>query len=348
MYLALPVNAKVKYMERVGIWCVGNILVDNIKVISDWPVPETLVLVEKTQLSPGGGAVNVALDLARAIPGFPLYLGGKIGTDYFGDFLLDYFKKYPINLQSVVRTNKAETAWTDVMTEKSTGKRTFFHHTGAADFYASADIMPFASINAKIFYFAYPSLLKALDTPDDDYGCKAGRIFYELKKQGFMIAMDCVSAAAPDFFQNRILPALQNVDILILNEYETQLATNMVIDIKNKNILSQALGYLAQKGPATVVIHYPKGAAVYHNRQISFHHSYKVNQNEIKGSVGAGDAFSAGLLYGIHEGWDINKSINLASAMARFNLTDLSATEGIKRLTEIQNWQKTAPKYLPE
>lgn len=187
-------------MKRVGIWCVGNILVDNIKVISDWPAPETLVLVEKTQLSPGGGAVNVALDLARAIPDFPLYLGGKIGTDYFGDFLLDYFKKYPIDLTTIVRDDTAETPWTDVMTEKSTGKRTFFHHTGAADFYSASDILPFASaINAKIFYFAYPSLLKSLDAPDDEYGCKAGRVFKALKEQDFIIAMDCVSAATPIF-----------------------------------------------------------------------------------------------------------------------------------------------------
>lgn len=336
-------------MKRVGIWCVGNILVDNIKVISDWPAPETLVLVEKTQLSPGGGAVNVALDLARAIPDFPLYLGGKIGTDYFGDFLLDYFKKYPIDLTTIVRDDTAETPWTDVMTEKSTGKRTFFHHTGAADFYSASDILPFASaINAKIFYFAYPSLLKSLDAPDDEYGCKAGRVFKALKEQDFIIAMDCVSAATPDFFQNRILPALKNVDILILNEYETQLATNMEINIHDKNSLSQALKFLAQKGPQTVVIHYPKGAAVYHHGQISFHYSYRVAQDEIKGSVGAGDAFSAGLLYGIHEGWDMDKIIDLSSAMARFNLTDLSATEGIKPLSEIQNWQKSALKYTTD
>lgn len=138
------------------------------------------------------------------------------------------------------------------------------------------------------------------------------------------------------------------MDILILNEYETQLATNMEINIHDKNSLSQALKFLAQKGPQTVVIHYPKGAAVYHHGQISFHYSYRVAQDEIKGSVGAGDAFSAGLLYGIHEGWDMDKIIDLSSAMARFNLTDLSATEGIKPLSEIQNWQKSALKYTTD
>lgn len=64
--------------------------------------------------------------------------------------------------------------------------------------------------------------------------------------------------------------------------------------------------------------------------------------------MGAGDAFSAGLLYGIHEGWDMDKIIDLSSAMARFNLTDLSATEGIKPLSEIQNWQKSALKYTTD
>ncbi len=332
-------------MDRSGIWCVGNILVDNIKVISDWPAQETLVYVEKTQLSPGGGAVNVALDLARLGAGFPIHLGGKIGKDYFGNYLKGYFKDYLICTQSIVSEDKLETAWTDVMTEKHTGKRTFFHHTGAGDAYKKADIQKYAHIPAKIFYFAYLSLLKSLDEFDENYGCKAGQLFKELQSQGFIIAMDCVSAATPLFFKERILPALSYVDILILNEYEAKLATAQNVDVQNSDSLKAALEFLSQKGPQIIVIHYPKGAAVYHKGQISFHKSYQVLPSEIKGSVGAGDAFSAGLLYGLHEEWDLDKAIDLACCMARFNLTHLSATEGIKTLSEMQAWQKTAIKY---
>lgn len=335
-------------MERRGIWCAGNILVDNIKVISGWPERETLVYVEQTQYSPGGGAVNVALDLARLGADFPIHLGGKIGKDYFGHYLKDYLKNYPICTQSIVSEDKLKTAWTDVMTEKHAGKRTFFHHTGASDFYNVEDIKKYSHIPAKIFYFAYLSLLKSLDEFDEEYGCKAGQLFKDLKSQGFIIAMDCVSAATPLFFKERILPTLPYVDILILNEYEAKLATGQNVDVQDSDSLKAALAFLSQKGPQIIVIHYPKGAAAYHKGQISFHKAYQVSLSEIKGSVGAGDAFSAGLLYGLHEEWCLDKAIDLACCMARFNLTHLSATEGIKPLAEMQAWQKTAIKKTKE
>ncbi len=329
-------------MARNGIWCVGNILVDNIKLISQWPAPETLVYVEKNQLSPGGGAVNVALDLARAGANFPLYLGGKIGQDHFGDYLLNYFKNYPIDTASIKREAGLETPWSDVMTEKHSGRRTFFHHTGAADYYSAEDICAYQHIPAKIFYLAYLSLLKSLDEKCPHFGCKAGGVLKELKEEGFIIAMDCVSAASPQFFEQRILPLLPYVDILILNEYEACLATGKEVNIKDENSLKDALLFLSQQGAKTIVIHYPQGAAAYHEGQISFHSSYKVTPDEIKGSVGAGDAFSAGLLYGLHEEWDIAQAIDLACTMARFNLTHISATEGIKPLAQMQQWQKQA------
>ncbi len=332
-------------IKRNGIWCVGNILDDNIKRINDWPQRETLAFVDKIELSPGGGAVNVALDLARAELDIPLYLGGKIGHDHFGNFLMAYFKNYNIDLRAIEKDKESITAWTDVMTEKNTGKRTFFHHTGAADTYHVEDIKKHISIPSKIFYIAYLSLLKSLDAPDTHYGCKAGALFAHLQAQGFIVAMDCVSAATPSFFQDRIIPALPYVDILILNEYEAQLATAMDIDIHNEDSLSKALKFLNQKGPRTIVIHFPQGAAAYHQDQISFHKSYKIPSQDIKGSVGAGDAFSAGLLYGLHEDWDIHQSIDLACCMARYNLTHLSATEGIKPLKEMRIWQQEAVKY---
>jgi len=43
-------------------------------------------------------------------------------------------------------------------------------------------------------------------------------------------------------------------------------------------------------------------------------------------TLGAGDAFCAGMLYGIHQGWELEASLRLGCANAYFNLFNVSAT----------------------
>ena len=64
--------------------------------------------------------------------------------------------------------------------------------------------------------------------------------------------------------------------------------------------------------------------------------SRKLEPREIIGSVGAGDAFCAGFLYGCHERWTLTESIKLAHACARASLLCANAIDGAKTLEELQ------------
>jgi sugar/nucleoside kinase (ribokinase family) len=66
-------------------------------------------------------------------------------------------------------------------------------------------------------------------------------------------------------------------------------------------------------------------------------------QEEIIGSVGAGDAFCAGLLYGCHERWPLAQSIQLAHACARASLLCANAIDGAKSLEELKQEIDSAP-----
>ena len=61
-----------------------------------------------------------------------------------------------------------------------------------------------------------------------------------------------------------------------------------------------------------------------------------LEQEEIIGSVGAGDAFCAGFLYGCHESLSLTESIYLAHACARASLLAANAIDGAKTLEELQ------------
>ena len=58
---------------RRGIACAGNWIVDIVHTIDAWPQKSDLVHIRAEVIGVGGGAANVALDLAAFQTGLPLY-----------------------------------------------------------------------------------------------------------------------------------------------------------------------------------------------------------------------------------------------------------------------------------
>ena len=63
--------------------------------------------------------------------------------------------------------------------------------------------------------------------------------------------------------------------------------------------------------------------------------SLKISPEEIKGTVGAGDAFCAGCLYGIYNNYTDTQILEFASAAAACNLLEANAVDGMKPRNEI-------------
>ena len=70
--------------------------------------------------------------------------------------------------------------------------------------------------------------------------------------------------------------------------------------------------------------------------------SLKIPKEEIKGSVGAGDAFCAGCLYGLYHHYRDQQILEFASAAAACNLFAANSIDGMRSAEEIL---KVAEKY---
>jgi sugar/nucleoside kinase (ribokinase family) len=66
-------------------------------------------------------------------------------------------------------------------------------------------------------------------------------------------------------------------------------------------------------------------------------------EGQIVSTVGAGDAFCAGMLYGIYQEWDLEKTMRFANAMAGVCLTNMSCSGGMKTLEETTRFMKEMP-----
>ena len=69
--------------------------------------------------------------------------------------------------------------------------------------------------------------------------------------------------------------------------------------------------------------------------------SLEIPSSEIKGSVGAGDAFCAASLYGIYNGFTDKEILEFASAAAACNLFSENSVDGMRSAEEITKMLKT-------
>jgi sugar/nucleoside kinase (ribokinase family) len=78
-------------------------------------------------------------------------------------------------------------------------------------------------------------------------------------------------------------------------------------------------------------VHHPEGAvAVSASGEIAVTGSVKVPASDIVGTVGAGDAFYAGVLFGLHEDWPLERCLALGNAAAATSLRAATTSASIQ------------------
>lgn len=324
---------------RNGICCAGNMIVDITYPIETWPRQNELThITEGIQSSTGGSVCNTITDLARLDPTLPLIASGFAGHDAEGDFILREMAKYPnIDLSMVRRDGR--TSFTAVMSNNQTKERTFFQHAGANAYYGEEHI-DWERLNVNIFHIGYILLLPALDAPDDEYGTKMARLLHRAQQAGMKTSIDVVSEAG-ERFAKLVTPALRYADYCVINELEAQQTTGILLREENGTLhpenMDAALHRLKELGVSTwAVIHCPElGCGLDENGVYYEVPSLKLPPDWIRGTVGAGDAFCAGILYSAEKQLPMEQALKLAACSAAASLHEISASDGVRSAKEV-------------
>lgn len=321
------------YNNRKGIIAGGNWIVDHIKLIEVYPEEERLANILMEITSNGGAPYNLLVSLYKMQTNIPLEGIGVIGEDEDGKLILEECHAMAIDAAQIREIPDATTSYTDVMTVRSTGRRTFFHYRGANALLDQTDF-DFSRTRARIFHFGYLLLLDRLDMIDENGQTGASVILKNAKNQGLLTSIDIVSEQS-DRYAEIIPPALPYVDYLFLNEFETEKLTGIeILDDQGELLVDrgyQAAEVLLQLGVLQwVIIHFRKGAlAVSKSGEKLLQKGVCFPPNEIKGSVGAGDAFAAGVLAGLHENWSMDRCLVSGVCVAASSLRDVTSTGSI-------------------
>jgi sugar/nucleoside kinase (ribokinase family) len=310
--------------KRSGLSAAGNWIVDRVKTIDAWPQEERLAQILSESPGGGGGAHNVLVDLALMKAPFPLRALGVVGNDEDGKWLMAESFQLGVDISGLRTTREQPTSSTDVMIVKSTGRRTFFHNRGANRMLEDDDLDPG---NSKIFHLAYLLLLDRVDP-------MAARILQRLRATGTKTSVDLVSAEKARF-QEVVIPALNHIDYLIINEIEASECSGLRIRRPDggfdRDALAQATRQLHRDN--LVVVHLPEGAYA-----LSTDGEVWVPSKPLKkivSSVGAGDAFCAGVLYGLHEEWPLQQCLDLGHTAANACIGHETTTGGLRPISEL-------------
>lgn len=324
---------------RKGICVAGNLVVDITYPIERWPrQSELTTITEGITRSVGGAVCNVVTDLARMDKSLPLSALGVIGQDAEGDFILEQLGKYR-NVDLSLLGRKGATSFTAVMSDNRTKARTFFQYRGANALFDESFI-DWEKIDAELLHVGYILLLDALDQEDAEYGTKMARLLAEARRRGLKTSIDVVTETG-DRFQTLVPPALRYTDYCVINELEAQQITGVPLRDESEKLypenMKEALERMKELGVSTwAVIHCPEGGYGLdeENRYVSLP-SLRLPEGYIKGTVGAGDAFCAGVLYGAQKRWALPESIRLGTCAAAASLSEPGASEGVGTAEEV-------------
>jgi len=319
--------------QRHGIVTAGTWCVDRNKVIDAWPAEDTVAEIHRIEAAGGGSACNLACDIKRLDPSLPVETIGLVGEDEDGRLLMRQADAFGVDRRQLRAIAGVATHAVDAYCALSSGLRTHISHAGA-----SALLEPmhfdFGATSGRILHLGLPGVHRMLDAPTD--GDRNGwvTVLRKARAAGILTNLELASIAPKRLF-DLARPCLPHLDFLIVNDVEIgaiagiETAKHGAADIHacveaaNRSMALGAMGL--------AVVHFPAGAvAVTRSGAVVEHASVRVPPSEIAGANGAGDAFAAGMLYGLHQGWELDRGLALAHAAAAASLRGLSTSESVE------------------
>lgn len=275
-------------MGKLGCVCVGHFLYDIRDYVEQFPAPDsTALLIKPPSISPGGSAANVATNLMRL--GHKSGLVANVGRDAHGKLILSMLKNEGVDLRGVKRLEGR--TGLSVILINSEGEVEVVEDLGVMD---EKRGFPKNYISNSRWLHLAGCPLSWLEA--------ASKIASDAKVP---ISFD-PGRAASGLGEKALAPIFARVQLLIINTHELKAITGSESVAQAKRLGTQYDMQVVIKGgrkPATVCS--PRGCY--------FIPGFKV---DVVDTLGAGDAFDAGIISGRLNKWSLVESVKLGHACA--------------------------------
>lgn len=318
-------------MEVIGL---GALNIDHIKIVERILEDGEAVVLDSCS-TPGGSAANTIYGLARL--GVGTGFCGVVGDDDYGKTLLQDFQKVGVDTSQIRVKSGAKTGTVLCLSDKL-GRRSLYVVPSANSLLTMDDLDPAAINRAGMLHLAS----------------------FADEKQ-FKVVLGLVDRLAPSvrlsFAPGALYAAkgLKNLAPILKRTYILFLNQNEMRQLTGKDIASGAEGCLKQ-GCQKVVVTLGTGGKLGKTTAVGYirdaEHEYIIEplRRDIGAEVdttGAGDAFAAGVIYGLLKGKGLEDCGRLGNIVARCSITKMGAREGLPTLKELaQRYQELYSQQL--
>jgi sugar/nucleoside kinase (ribokinase family) len=318
--------------QRNGVVSAGTWCVDLNKRIAAWPAEDTANEIIAIDRQGGGSGCNMALDLRRLDPTLPVEAMGAVGDDDDGRFLLGQCDLAGIDRTRLRVIGGAPTQCVDAFCVDGSGRRTHFFFQGAAAL-LNPDHFDFTQTTARLLHLGLPGAHRTMDGPWRGQANGWAATLKAARAAGLQTNLELMTIDR-EKLAALAAPCLPHLDYLIVNDFEIGAVAGLAT--RNESgadaaAIGRAIDAVFARGALKLIaVHFPEGALVGARDGARFAGgSVAIPADQIVSVNGAGDGFAAGFLYGLHQGWAIERCAALAHAAAAASMRALSTTAGV-------------------
>ena len=272
-------------------------------------------LVDGYDLEMGGSACIFATQCAKL--GLKTTGAGSVGQDSFGAFMINCLKESGVDT-SYIRKNQDKTALT-LCLNKPGGDRSILTYMGAMDTVQKQwieELLPKTKHLHICSYFLLKNLQKMYPG-----------ILQKAKNLGVTVSLD-TNWDPEENWDGGIRDILPYVDIFLPNE-------NELMNITGKNNVEEALRFAGEKVPIIAVKCGEEGAYAYCEGTI---HRCEAMKITVADTVGAGDSFNGGFIYGFLSGLSVQECLKAGTVCGSLNACYPGGSKGQPKLTELKKY----------
>ncbi len=311
--------------SKADVLCAGIIVADHVSSpISHLPAAGELVMADQLLLTIGGCAANVAVDLVKL--GVSAAIVGRVGDDVFGRVVSDMLREEGVDVSSVQVAAGTETSQTLIVNVAGEDRR-FIHTFGANSTFAPGDIPLERACSCGVLYLGGYLLMR------DIRPTELANVFRAARAAGTKIVVDVVTPGPANYLP-QLEGLLPEVDVFLPNDHEAHLITGQADPLKQAQ-------WFHRMGAGTAIVTIGERGAVLVSSGLQLRaDAFRVPF--VDGS-GGGDAFAAGYIHGLLQGFDVAGCLRAASAVCASCVRAVGTTAGVFNKMELDAFLSDHP-----
>jgi sugar/nucleoside kinase (ribokinase family) len=269
-------------------------------------------LVDQAELTIGSSSAIFACGAARL--GLKVAFIGMVGKDLFGEFMCQSLENYGIDISGIRATDGTQTGISVILGDR--------HDRAILTYPGTIPLLEYGEIDLDIIqqarhlhvgsYFIQEKLKRSLPV-----------LFDKAHSYGMSVSLD-TNYDPTNLWDGGLFELLSKVDVFLPNEVECR-------GIARASTLEQAIDGLIKKVSYLGVKLGRDGAILAHNAN---KYTLKPIEVNVIDTVGAGDSFDAGFIYGFLNGWIPERILKLAIICGSLSTQKTGGTAAQPKLDE--------------